>query len=58
MGMTEQAAHFRALRTRAEDIYNTRKERIRAWCEWGRMSKNVSDMAKALREIDELNEKL
>ena len=41
----------------ATDPSLTRKERVKAWCQWGRMSKNTHDMAKALREIDDLNER-
>jgi hypothetical protein len=57
MGMAEQKTWLQTLYAKANDIYLSRKERTKAWCEWGRMSKNVHDMAKALREISVINDR-
>lgn len=55
MGMTEQRDRFINLKNLASNESRSKKDRIAAWCEWGRMSRSVHDMAVALAAIQDLN---
>ena len=54
MGMTEQKNYFLNMKKIAENVDAPLSMRINAWCEWGVMSRNVSDMAMALHKVQDL----